>query len=344
MKYVFIAHSHTLLLTSLGVINSLRIKEEDVIFICTRNYNADYFPKGAQVIRGDNAFASLNEDIEKGGKEIIKNAIKRFDSDTKSWIREKYQLFVPHLANPFFLLLYHHPLCLKVSFVQEGAFTSPGMFINHRSFVYKLRRKFSFYRHTGSLRLYGSGNWFFDGVLDRQKKLDAYAIYSGFFKYLECDLHIVEWPDLKINLSSTIDGPVFIFDGFVKNHMAEKDFYLAQCETMIENYHGQTNFLKFHPAQSEAERNCICNMFESKGLTFSVMDDKTPFELYILKYNRMTVVGMSSSLLYYAQQRGHKVICCDTWMLKDETYRHYHDEGFPLFHEFFGIETPDINT
>ena len=40
MKHIFLIHSHTLLLTSLGVINREKLAEEDVIFIYSRNYRS----------------------------------------------------------------------------------------------------------------------------------------------------------------------------------------------------------------------------------------------------------------------------------------------------------------
>jgi len=335
MKHVFIAHSHTLLLTSIGVVRYLELDEHDVLFICTRHFHAGYFPAGCTTVRADEEYDRWNVVIESGVRGDIRKTIKEVDEHISKWIGERYQLYVPHLANPVFLLLYHHPDCTRVSYVQEGAFTVKGMFVNRLSAIYKLRRRFALFRHKGSLRFYGIGLWYCDGVLDRQKRVDAYAIYRQFFQYLPCDLHLVDWPDINVDNMLGIDGPVFVFDGYVKNHMAAEDYYLSRCDMMAERFHGEKNYLKFHPAQSEDERTRICRMFESRALDYTVMDDLIPFELYIIKNSHMTVVGMSSSLLYYAQQRGHTVVCCDTWMLGDPSYRKFRDAGAPLFHEYF---------
>ena len=130
MKYVFIAHSHTLLLTSLGVIKKLEIDVNDVLFICTRHFEAYYFPLHAFIQRWDEEYDLVNNIGEYEDKRQVNEAISIVDKKIKNSIGGKYKLFVPHLGSALFLLLYNHPLCYDASFVQEGAYTSPKMFEN----------------------------------------------------------------------------------------------------------------------------------------------------------------------------------------------------------------------
>ena len=334
MKFVFIAHSHTLALTSLGVIEYLNIDAKDIIFVCTRHFDANYFPHQSIVQRWDVEYDLVNEIRKYKDKRQIYDAVSKVDDKILNNIGEKYKLYVPHLGSALFLLMYNHPLCVDASFVQEGAYTSPMAFVNKVSLYRKFRiilRNFLKYGHN---RFYGLGCWYFDGVLQHQKSLDAYAIYGEFFCYLKGNIIIVKWPELHVPIESNITGPVFIFDGFVKNGLSDSEYYLEQCNLMIEKFHGNTNFLKFHPAQSLEECDKIRAMFRSKGILYEEMDARTPFELYILQVSHMTVVGMGSSLLYYAKRRGHDVICCDSWMMSCPQYNMYH-KCFPLFHQYF---------
>ena len=65
------------------------------------------------------------------------------------------------------------------------------------------------------------------------------------------------------------------------------------------------------------------------------MDSDIPFELILSSTNqRLTVVGLGSSLLFFARDFGHTVICHDRWLVKSKYYRRYKKEcGFLFFDE-----------
>ena len=65
-----------------------------------------------------------------------------------------------------------------------------------------------------------------------------------------------------------------------------------------------------------------------------------PFEYYIMQGEKMTIVGMGSTLLYLGKIYGHNVICCDTWMLDSPKYQQEMALGRPLFHEYFKDVNP----
>ena len=340
MKYIFIAHSHTLFLTAMGTIRYLNIAYEDVFFICTRNYDTKLIPDCCVKIRGEKIYQWSDEIYYSKDKSFIKERLKFLDNYIGELIHDDYELFVPHLSDPLFQILYTHKRCRKVSYVQEGAYTASGWFLSKVPWYRKVRRKINLVRHYGNTRFYCNLSlWYMDGVLRNQKDLDAYVIYEDFFDGLDCVPRIVSWPNYDIELPDRIDGPVFVFDGFVKNGLSDSDYYLEKCKLLISRFHQAKNMVKFHPAQSKEECNTILSFFKELGANCREMDESIPFELYIIKEKMMTVVGMGSSLLYYAHSRGHHVICCDTWMMNDAKYRHNHDRGYPFFHEFFNIQS-----
>ena len=336
MKYVFIVHSHTLFLTSLGAIEYKHISYKDVIFLFTRNYNSSLVNRESTCIRGENLYDQCNNIYYSSNRRFINNGLKSVDSSISRIVNGSFELFVPHLSDPLFQILYTHHDCKKVSFVQEGAITAKDYFCVTQSFYAKWKRKLRLLIRYGSIRFYCDLRyWYQDGVLQKQNSLDAYVVYENFFGPMPCVQHVVEWPKWNKGLPEVINGPVFIFDGFVKNGMASLDYYLSQCREMINRFHGNNNFLKFHPAQNMVEQERIKEFFQEMKVPFCELDSTIPFEFYIIGERKMTLIGMGSSLLYFAKKRGHNVICCDSWMMGSLAYKRNHDRGFPLFHEFF---------
>lgn len=334
MKYVFVVHSHTLFLTSLGVIDYLALKHEDVILLHTRNYRTSIVPEGAKTIYCDVEFEVCQKMLSPENRKNLHRQVRSFDAKVEEWIGECFELFVPHLWAPFFKLLQTNRKCRKVSLVQEGAYTIKAYFHNHWALYQKLRHRLGSFLKYGTTRFYGNG-WYTDGELRHQKEIEAYAIFPEFFKYLECKIHIVKWPEIRLDLQKPDKGPVFIFDGFVKHGLCSGDFYLQTCRKMIEENAYGMSYLKFHPAQREDERKAIITMFEKTERPYFILDDKIPFELIILSCEKLTVVGLGSSLLYFAKAQGHTVRCYDYWLLDDSKYLEYHNHGVPVFNDYF---------
>ena len=335
MKHVFVSHSHTVHLTNRGIVNALNLPGFDVIFIFTRGFRtADLLEESKQII-ADEEFERLGGLKNPGNRPVMRQELKAFDEMVITWVSgQDFSLYVPHLWAPFFKLLQTHQLCKHVSLVQEGAYPVASLFFNRLPKTLQLRMKFSDWRKYGTTRLYGNG-WYTDGELRHQRVLDAYAIYPEFFQYLSCNLHIVEWPECKGHLPEQINGPVFIFDGYVGLRICSKDYYLHSCLRMITENAGPNNFLKFHPQQSAEERQAIIEFFRQTGRSFKILDDTVPFEFYINALEQMKIIGFGSSLLYFAKARGHQIICLDRRLMDDPLYKKYHSRGVPFFDEYF---------
>ena len=332
MKYVFIVHSHTLFLTAMGTVDALGLDPRDILLIYTRGYRTVLPARGCGEWFADGEFARFDRLKEITSRKRVKEEIRSFDRMADERINDEFELFVPHLWSPFFKLLQTSPRCTKVSLIQEGAFTVESFFHNRLSPLRRWKHRLGEWIRRGSGRLYGNG-WYTDGELCHQDTLDAYAVYPEFFRYLDCRQHLVQWPSYELTLPDLSDGTVFIFDGFTAHGVCSPDFYLIQCRRMMASYASAKNYLRFHPAQKQEEREKLCAAAQELGLLWEVTDETLPFELQILSGRPLTVAGMGSSLLYFARARGHRVICCDTWLLEDPLYLAYHNQGVPLFDE-----------
>ncbi len=336
MKYVFIAHSHTLLLTSLGVIDYLSIPARDVVFLLTRGYRSNLIPTESTCIQADDVLSRYYDLKNKKNRPVMRSEIAWLDRWIEDITGGPYSLFVPHLWSPMFKILQTNRNCCKVSFVQEGAYTVERFFHNRLGRWQRLVKRAKECVLLGTIRLYGD-EWYTSGELCHQTKPDAYAIYPEYFKYLDCNLHLVRWPENPMETSAITDGPVFVYDGFVKHGICRESFYLECCRKAADMFGQKKNYLKFHPAQSQLEKDSICSIFEELGLDYSILNDSIPLEFVINNPVRQTFVGFGSSLLYFAIGKGHTVHCMDRWLMEDSLYQAYHANGVPFFDEYFSL-------
>lgn len=333
MTHIFVINSHTTFLTSLGVINLLKLKDENVIFCYLRNYINSFLKIPYRTYDISTLFDSLQDDFEQGRDRY--DIIERCDSFVKALNVRGYNLYVPHLACTMFQLLYTHKLCKKISFIQEGAVQVRNDIIMDRPIIDKIRTTLGLmFKH----RRYLPGGWYVAGTIYKQRYLEAYATNERIFKYLPCRNRIIEWPKIQHFDLDLPEGVVFVFDGFVGNEQAEYNVYMKNCERLINQYNDKRcNLIKFHPAQSEQERNCIINYLINGHIPYKVLSDSIPLELSIISGRKNTYVGFGSSLLYYAKDNGHNVICHDDWMMEtSEKYRKHKERcGIPLFSQSY---------
>ena len=334
MKHIFFAHSHTLTLCSIGTINYLNLNHKDCIFLCTRNY---IIPEGlidCKVIDASQVYNEYNKELSGTLLQNFKD-IRRFDKYLKEWTEgDEYNFYPPHMSG-IFMLIASNKKCKRVSFVQEGAYTIPGMFIKHLSLGQKTRRWLSSLKHYGCFRKYVYGLWYIDGCLPFQNKIDLYATSKSYFQYMpqkKTVNHQISWPkyNKKLHLKYP-DAPIFVFDGFVNNGVVDKDTYMSACKRIINENHNELNYIKFHPAQVQEERDRIMSLFFELGVKTEIFPETTPFEFYITNCNNLTIIGFSSSLLIYAKDAGHKVIARSSWLLDSPLYKAIVSKGYPIF-------------
>ena len=334
MKHIFFAHSHTLVLCSLGTIKYLNLDHKDCVFLCTRNY---IMPRGLTDIRLIDANLAYDkfEKYKYGSLLENRKALKEYDKYVDEWTDgEEFMYYPPHLWGCIFFMMSTHKRCKRVSFVQEGAYTVEGYFYTNRKIISIIRGWLSSIRHFGNMRVYPCNGWYVDGCLRFQKEINVYATNDTFFRYMPQKVthtHIIKWPeyigDLLIIDSST---PIFVFDGYVTNGIVDKDVYLSCCLRIIKENYKEHNYIKFHPAQSISEREFIINTFNEIGVGYTIFPEDIPFEFYISSGMKLSIVGFGSSLLYFAKDAGHNVIARSTWLLDSEKFRRQVDRGYPV--------------
>ena len=307
MKHVFVINSHTTFLTSMGVISYLDLHDDDVIFIYIRNYRNTIAQIPYKTIDATKLVLSYIE-ITSNYDTIIRTT----DSFINQHLGTRYNLYVPHFWHYFFQVLYTHPFCKRVYFVQEGGPAYTNLYETQVSMLERLkmfvwlavRRKRTF-----------ECKWYKRGIIYKQRKLDSFAINNTYFKHLPSENHIVKWPSQKVDITIESNHPIFIFDGYVTNGLVEKDVYLSLCYEIVLEQASSHNYVKFHPAQTDEERETILRNFAEKGCVAEIMSDDIPMEYIIIQFRKLKFIGFTSSLLYYAHDYGHEVVSYETRLL-----------------------------
>ena len=280
---------------------------------------------------------SYSQEANNFGYKEQKKIVKDADNIVKKFIFEDFILYVPNFCVPLFVALYSNKSCKEARYIQEGAYTQRNIFRLDYGFRDLIKDMIRDILSKKPLRLWMPCSNYTKHHLYKQRVLHSYAVTNRHFRNLPATQHVIKWPQIKLDVELDSRYPIFITDGFIKNKMAEEDVYYNLLEKLIKEYRKDSNYIKFHPAQSEYERNTILRMFSEEGVGCEVLSDGIPMEIVIMNQKNLTFVGMGSSLLYYAHDSGHVVICHDDWMLENsEMYRRYYaNTGAFLFKDYY---------
>lgn len=332
MKHLFVINSHTTFLTAMGTAEYLHLSAGGGIFAYMRNYKNTVIKNPYKVVDVTQLY---NSTVMYYNGKPLNEVVHEIDSFVNNCIKDEYFLYVPHLVVPLFKILYTNKRCKKVSYIQEGAYTSPNAFCTNISLFKKIRNYLK-------LRVLGNrwfdGEWYMAGTIYKQRYLDSYAINDRFWKYLPSTNHVVKWPKSEVKIEMNKDYPIFIYDGFIQNGHVEHDVYIANVARLVETYAlKEGNYIKFHPSQSDEEMQEILSIYRNKEKKFIVIANSLPMEYVIMSTHNMTYVGFGSSLLYYARDFGHTVCCHDEWILETSgKYRQFKERyGVPTFKKYY---------
>ena len=320
MKHVFIIHSHTTFLTATGVIDFLHLQEDDVVFLYSRNYSNTLFKLYCQTI---DTTEIVNKQALLWNNKEREKLITEIDKLIDDTISDRYILYAPHFAMTFAQVLYTNKKCIKGAYIQEGGVAFRKAYITHLNLLQKIRRFVADKLYRRSRRIWSTYGWYMPNSLYKQKNIDSYAISDDFFKYLPSINHIIKWPRFNLSLPYKKNANFFIFDGFVKNGLIEQDFYIEKCRQLIEKFALPFNYIKFHPAQSEGERDCIISYFTHINVKYEILSDSIPFECVLSSMKGLTITGFGSSLLFFARDLGHTVHCMDKRLHDSPMYIRY---------------------
>lgn len=327
MKHLFLIHSHTTFLTAMGVIEHEKILHKNVIFALSRNYktfiNHGITTYDISEMTEESFFMALSY----SRRHFVYDRKKRdkvvgfFDNFVKKQIGKEYYLYCCHLQ-PFTCQIFAtNRLCIKCFFIQEGGRAMYPLLTNKISWFYKLYNQYALRKEN---RFWKMDNWFPNEKTPYNKPIIAYAINNEYFNNKPFKTIIIKWPKIKIDISIHTDWPIFTLEGAVELGQIKKSVYESAVEDEIKKYSKENNYIKFHPKQTKETMSQYKKIFEKYGKKVEMLPQDIPFELIVSSFKNLTCIGFGTSLLFYAQAMGHKIISNENVLInKSLRYRKY---------------------
>lgn len=327
MKYLFLIHSHTLLLTALGVIEKENIKDEDVYFIYYRNYSTDLtipyhtYDYSEEVENTYYIMFSWSRKNFTLNKKLRNKLVSTFDLFVDNEINDEYNLYCSSLDAPVNQIFATNFKCKECFFIQEGGRCMRPEMSNQIPFVWRVYNRFIM---KNERRLWKATNWFPNEKTLYNRPITAYAFDKGYFCNSPTKLIMISWPKIDVNVHLNEHWPIFTLEGAVELGQISKNDYIKAVEKLIRKHSKDNNYIKFHPMQSEKMKIFYVNLFKKYGKEVEILPQNIPFELILTSHVGLTCIGFGTSLLFYAKALGHKVISEENELIKSSIrYRFY---------------------
>ena len=324
MKHIFLIHSHTLFLTSLGVIEKEKLPKEDVIFVYSRNYKC--------ILDIDYKSYDFSDEIEKTyyimlswsrkhflvDKKVRRELLNFFDSFLNKQCSEGFSLYVCHLqafANQIFAT---NELCRECFFIQEGGRVMTPDVTNRIKWFCSLYNKLFL---KGDKRLWKMTNWFPNETTPYKKPIVAYAFDNKYFGSAPAETRMIKWPKIDIDIKLDVERPFFLLEGAVELGQVERSLYEAAVKKIVCQYAKEKNYIKFHPQNSDEVKRKYISYFKEIVVDVEELPMNVPFELILLKFKNLYLYGFGTSLLFYGKALGHHVISHEEYLMSSARYR-----------------------
>lgn len=316
MKHVFVIGSHSPYLTALGVIDHLKLDKKDILFIWGRNYQCIFHDAEIESYDLSDLYVIY---FRNNTLKNIKDCIVKIDDFITDKIGTEYVLYIPLLNFPFMQIWATNIFCRDIKFIQEGIIDFCSR--KRESLINCFFNTF----YLQSNRVWKADNWNTELRLKNKTISETFAITDKLFQEIDCKHTIVKWPICKLNYTLNPDSSFFLFESAVEMKLVEKDIFIDSIKKMIRKYGRTINYIKFHPFQSEQNKETIKQLFIENGLEYSEMPNDIPFELVLASYKNLNIYGFTTSLVFFAQLMGHNAISCCKLLLRSKTFQKYWD-------------------
>ncbi len=307
MKHVFFIHSHTSFLVAMGILDAIKVSERDVLFLTARNYRTRIVEVPYRMVDIEHILRlpkSYHFSIFKQ-----KSYIKAIDQFIAAHVQGDYYAYIPHVASYGFQVIASNKHCRCVNLCQESAYS----FFQKERPTYKLYGRRILLSLTN--RIWAQTNWYPpQWMYNLEGGVKTWAVNGDYFAPLKrAEQHVIRLPKFKLNVKINEEIPIFLFEAAVDQHSIEEGVYLDGCRALIEKYGEDTNYVKFHPAQTEGSRLKILKLYGQRKV--EILSDDIPFEMIIAQCSHLKIYGFHTSLIKFAKEAGHQVVSYEKYLI-----------------------------
>jgi hypothetical protein len=328
MKHIFLIHSHTLYLTAIGTIEYLNLKQDEVIFIYSRNYKTvinDPYLSIDMSEATENCFHSILSFSRRNyfiNYKLKHNIINTVDTLIDTYVIGKFMLYICHLQSFMCQIFATNNKCIVCNFIQEGGRVMSKYLTNKNWLLFRLYNALFL---KNEQRIWKSISWFPPENSLFQKPIKTYAIDANFFGKQKYECHLIQWPRLEISYKIEVEYPIFIYEGAVELGLIEQNIYMNAVEKQIDKFSEKENYVRFHPMQTSKAKNSIKYFFIKRNKIIIEIPPEVPFEMLLLSYSNLKICGFGTSLLFFAKKKNHNVISDEINLLISRKYRRYYN-------------------
>ncbi len=325
MKHLFWVHSHTSFYTSLAAIEYLKLNIDDVLFLSDRGYINKYF---------DYDFHDLSGLVNKLSPFTIKTAVslrniqREFDIEINKIIDENsFISYVPHLAHPAYQILITHHKSSGFNFVEEGL----ANYINEnyhgatfRNFSTLVNSLIHIYNHFNDRVILGHE------IFGRYRKFNFepkyFLIDNKYHTKRENQIRLT-WKPHKVEIEVLKKSAILILGPTLEYHMANLNYYKEALQKLLDYslVNGFSCFyIKYHPYNNKNTMLLVEALLRKNEIKFRIIPHNEPIEQMLRNDHDLTVLGIDSSLLFYAKllNKGNRVISAYKHLLvNDDVYQ-----------------------
>ena len=326
MKHIFLVHSSITYLMSLSILNHKKIDISDVIIFSDRPFDSHYLPIKVRKIEDDSLsfiYSKLSRiNFPKFVDRIINNLIGE----------DKFIVYMQS-ALPLQKVFMTHPKCHGFHFFEEGTADYQGFdtlellstyhryepwrmtkikdlryIISHIKYLIRgFPGKFNdlpgwpyCYFNFEEVEYYCYSDYAFRGIpASRKIVLDIIKTKEYFteLRNFPCISNSVVWIGEHVISFDKIDINIYI--NGIKGGLS----------SFFKKYPGTINkiFIKFHPQEYKDSREKTIDVFKNTGINFEIIPDGIPMEILFMLSQNCQIIGLTSSLLYYASLMEHNV-------------------------------------
>tara|TARA_B110000967_G_C18900429_1_gene574486 strand:- start:4126 stop:5136 length:1011 start_codon:yes stop_codon:yes gene_type:complete len=303
--HIFYIHSHITFVIAQLFILEHSIHKSKIRYITSRGYklNSDSYD-----ITWFYSYLELASKFNKVFK--LKQKIKAIDRDIRLLANNRvFCVYLPQFNHSLFQIIGTHNLCESLVLVEEGI-TS-----------YKLDEKLYKASNTSGIKFLSQlfskrfilNNKHYNPLPEDKFKY-AICMHKQCFPFIDKKRVITTNSDIISNYKSITENGdiIFVLDSFKERTKTSDEDYLIIIKKTLNLLELNNNkfFIKFHPEQDKFIRKKTLNFIKKnfKFETIICLNDSCILEFEFLKSKNLTVLGMHTSLLYYAKRFGHNVL------------------------------------
>lgn len=311
MKHLFYIHSFITYIVSVSVVSELALDHHDVVFIYGRGFNYRDLPD-IKTVELPDMLVALSQVPSYGKRSVFfrkYHQIAQLDKLIITLMRgEKFTGYLPLSKNYLMQLLATHPKCADVIFLEEGLLSYSGNFnkATYSYFVDGWRGKLA---AMAKYPNHGNRSFYFRPYT-HSRPVPIYMIHDA--------PDIVE-PGIDVRVLKSVLVPpldsqfkfdnsyLLVIDTVVENGITSSENFLRTLDIFIAEAlkaKQRSIWIRFRPHYPPSK--AVIARFEENSIGVKILPDEICVESVLHYSMNLTVVGLHSSLLFYAAIWGCK--------------------------------------